>query len=64
MRWPWRLHKEWDQRARQARAEVEKSRQALHETRAESVVSRTFRERNHFYDILRASLREGHAGKD
>ena len=61
MRWPWRLHREWGERAEAARAEAEKSREALARTRAEVVAPReALRTRNHFADLIRASLLEGH----
>lgn len=63
MRWPWRLHREWDERAEQARAEAEKSRKALEETREQIVgPARSLRDRNHFAQVIRDSLLEGRNG--
>jgi hypothetical protein len=60
MRWPWRLHREWARRAEQARAEAEKSRRALEETRQDVIApAESIRERNHFASLIRDSLLEG-----
>jgi hypothetical protein len=59
MRWPWRLHREWDERARQARAEAERSRRALQETREKIVApAKSFHDHNGFAEIIRDSLFE------
>jgi len=63
MRWPWHLHREWDERAKTARAEAEKSRRALEEAREQVVApARSLRDRNHFAQIIRDSLLEGRNG--
>jgi hypothetical protein len=63
MRWPWHLHREWDERAKQARAEAEQSRRSLEEDRERVVApSRSLRDRNHFAQIIRDSLLEGRNG--
>lgn len=60
MRWPWQRHRDLDERVAQARAEAEASRRALEQTRAQVVgPSVSFRDRNGFAEIIKASLLEG-----
>jgi hypothetical protein len=63
MRWPWHLRRELDERASEARAEAEKSRRALAETREKIIgPAASLRDRNHFAEVIRASLLEGRNG--
>jgi hypothetical protein len=63
MRWPWRLHREWGERAERARAEADRSRRSLEEARAKLVAPMaSLADRNHFAQIIRDSLLEGRNG--
>jgi hypothetical protein len=58
-----RRRKVMDEHVEAARAEVDRSRRALERTRAEVVAPLAqWRERNHFGELIRASLLEGRNG--
>ena len=63
-RWPWNLHREWAKRAEDAHAEVQKSQDDLEKARREVMTpAREIRDRNHFAEIIRASLIEGRSAR-
>lgn len=60
MFWPHRKRRELDQRIADARADTERSRRELERTRQEIVAPiQMAGRRNHFSDLIRASLLEG-----
>ncbi len=59
MKWLWHLHRDWSERARKARAEVERSRAELEETRRRAVPIARWRESNHFAQLISDSLNGG-----
>ena len=60
MRWPWRLNREWAQRAERAEAEAEHSRRELERAREQVLTPLArWRQQNHFAELIRASLLEG-----
>ena len=64
MRWPWRMQREWKRQAEQAAAEAEHSRRELQWAREEIIAPLSrLQERNHFADLIRASLHEGKDGR-
>lgn len=60
MKWAWRLHREWKERARRARGEVECSRRELEHTREHVVMPLAeWRKHNHFAQLIQDSLLTG-----
>ncbi len=60
MKWLWLLHKDWKERARKAREEVEFSRRELERTRVQVVTPLAeWRQQNHFARLIHDSLLNG-----
>jgi hypothetical protein len=60
MKWLWRLHREWKNRAEAAEAEVERSQKELERTRKQVITPLAkWRDHNHFAQLIHDSLING-----